>query len=132
MVFVKHSVPPVAAWRHDRGEPIEVEFDDSLQGFGGGGVAQALRQCLPPGGVFRLQRDQFADGVSPALWPCSAVGRTSIADHRRRLFGRVPVAIDLMSVFGPGNRVKGNKARLCRGPTKGAAQGTSGLVFAAA
>lgn len=49
-----HSRAAARSRRHDRGERIEVEFDDRLQGFSGGCAAQAVWQRLPPTGVVRL------------------------------------------------------------------------------
>src|SRR3954468_18192083 len=91
--FVKRSVPPIAARRRDSGEGIEVEFDDRLQGFGGCAVVQAVRQGVPPRDVFRLQGDEFAHRVAPALWPVSPVGGAPVADHRCWWAAKVPGAV---------------------------------------
>jgi hypothetical protein len=68
------SIASEAAWRLDAEEIVEIELDDSLQGDGGGGVAQIVRQDVIPGGVFGLQGDQPGDGVVPALCPGTPVG----------------------------------------------------------
>ncbi len=36
------SITSVSAWRFDGGEVVELQVDDGLQGFGGGGVAEPI------------------------------------------------------------------------------------------
>ena len=48
-------IASVSARRYDGSEFIEIEIDDGLQGRGGGGVAEAIRQGVVPGGIFSLQ-----------------------------------------------------------------------------
>ena len=79
------SIASVTAWRHDGSEFVEVEFDNRLQRHGCGRVAEAVGQCVGPGGVFGLQGEQFGDGIAPALRPGAPIGWPSIADHRRSL-----------------------------------------------
>jgi len=51
------SVAPIAAWWFGAGEICEVEIDDGLQGFGGGGFAQGFRQGIGPDSIFSLQSE---------------------------------------------------------------------------
>ena len=43
------SVASVSAWRLDVGEVCQVEIDDGLQGFAGGGLAEGVWQGVGPG-----------------------------------------------------------------------------------
>lgn len=52
--------------RDDRGEVVEIEVGDGLEGFGGGAVAEAVRQRIGPGGILGLQGEQLGDAVTPA------------------------------------------------------------------
>ena len=78
-------ITSIAAWWFDGGECLEVEIDDGLQGFGGGCVAEAVGQGVDPGGVVGLQRQQFGDGVAPALRPGASIGRAAVAACRSAL-----------------------------------------------
>jgi hypothetical protein len=61
---------------------IELEVDESLQGFTGGSVTQGLGQRLEPLRILALQGDQFIDGIAPALMAASAISRSAVADDR--------------------------------------------------
>jgi hypothetical protein len=50
----------------DLGECYEIEVDDGLQCLRGGTVAEALRKCGEPIGIFGLQCQQLVDRVTPA------------------------------------------------------------------
>src|SRR6478736_5888670 len=62
------SIASVATRWLDRGEQIQIEIDDGLQRLRGGGIAQAIRQGVAPGGIFGLQSKQFGHSIGPALW----------------------------------------------------------------
>ena len=83
------SIAAIAAWRHDRGKRVEVEFDDLAQSFGGGTVAEAVAQCLVPAGILGLQREQLGDGGPPALRSGAAIRRPAVSDHRGWLLSLV-------------------------------------------
>jgi hypothetical protein len=127
---VSSSVATVAAGQLDRGERFEIKIDNRLQRLGGRCAAQRVGQRFEPGGIGSLQREQHRDGIVPALWPAAAIDRPMRIDRGRRVPLPVMQTIDLMSVFGPGNRVKESKG--CPGRAKGAALGASRSVFAAA
>jgi hypothetical protein len=74
------SIATVAAWRLNANQNIEIEIDNGLQGFGGSGVAETVRQGVVPGGVFGLQGEQPGDGVVPALQAGAPVGWPAVAD----------------------------------------------------
>jgi hypothetical protein len=127
-VAARQSVTAVAErWLH-RSDGVQIEIDHLLQCQGGSVVAQAFRQGIEPRGTFGLHRNHLGKRGVPALGP-AAPRRAELSDGDRRLRHRPTGAVDLMSVFGPGNRVKGSKPRLCRGPTRGAAHGTNWSVF---
>ena len=98
------SVASISAWRFDVGEGVEIEVDDGLQGFGGGGVVQAFGQGVGPGGVVGLQREQFGDRVVPALGPGAAVGWPAVADRGTCVLGLLTGAVARLS-FGAAERV---------------------------
>ena len=81
------SIAAVSAWWFDAGEVGHVEIDNGLQGFGRGGLTQSVWQSVSPGGVVGLQREEFGDGVVPALGTGPAIGRPAIADGGTGLFG---------------------------------------------
>ena len=78
----RDSVPPVSAWGLDRLEFFEVEVVDGLQRLGSSPLLKAVGQGLEPGPIFRLESDQGGDSVAPALGPASAVGGSTVMDHR--------------------------------------------------
>ena len=92
------SITAVAAWRHDCGKRIEVEFGDLAQSFGGATVAEAVGQGLVPVGILGLQREQFGDGGPPALRSGAAIRRPAVADHRELLLGLVASAVACLSL----------------------------------
>ncbi len=55
------SVAPEAAWRLGGDDVVEIEVDNGLQGFGGGGVARGVGECVEPVGVVGLQGDELGD-----------------------------------------------------------------------
>ena len=75
-------IPTEAPGRFDCLEFVEVEFVDSLQGFGGGSFLEAVGQGLQPGPVFGLKGEQDSDSLVPAPGAASAVGRSAVMDHR--------------------------------------------------
>lgn len=93
------SVAPIAAWRNDFGECLEVEFGDGLEDLGGRAVSEAVGQGIVPSGVLGLQGEQLSDGVVPALGSGTAVRRPAVADQGRRLLGLAASAIAGLS-FG--------------------------------
>ena len=72
------SIATVSAWRDDASEFIEIQIDDGLQGRGGSGVAEIIRQAVVPGGVFGLQGEQSGDQVIPVLRAGAPVDRPPI------------------------------------------------------
>ena len=81
------SIATVAAWRFDRGEGVEIEIDNGLQGRGSVsvGVAEAIGQGVALGGEFGVQGEQAGDGVAPALGSGATVGWPAVPDHRFRV-----------------------------------------------
>jgi hypothetical protein len=75
-------IAPEAAWRLDRRDLVEIEIEDGLQGVAGGAITGGFGQRLEPVAVFGLQRDQFGDGVVPALRPAAAIRRPTVSDYR--------------------------------------------------
>ena len=77
-------------------EFIEIEVDDGLQGRGGGGVAETVRQSVTPGGIFSLQgestlRPRRASVVSGSAGRQAAdSGRQVLADRPRGARGSEP------------------------------------------
>jgi hypothetical protein len=61
---------------------IELEVDESLQGFAGGSVTQGLGQRLEPLRILALQGDEFIDGIAPALMAAAAISRPPVANER--------------------------------------------------
>ena len=123
-------IPAIAAGRLGLGESREVEIGDRLKRLGHGGSAQAVGQRRKPIDIVGLQPQEFVCRVIPSLETAAPVDRVACRGRDRVGLLQSPFAIDLMSVFGPGNRVKESKG--CPGRAKGAAFGTSGSVFAAA
>ena len=68
--------------RLDGEELVEIEIDDGLQRFAGGGFAQGPGQRLEPLRVVGLQGDQFGHGIAPALMTTAAIDWPAIADDR--------------------------------------------------
>src|SRR3954471_14666751 len=97
--FVGGSIAPVAARWHDCSECVEVKIDNGLKGLSGGTLVQAVGQCVVPGGLLGLQRDQPGDRVIPALSSGPPVRRPTVADLRERLLGLAAGAISRLS-FG--------------------------------
>jgi hypothetical protein len=58
-----------AARRLDGADLVEVEIEDSLQCFAGGGVAERVGQRLEPLRVFALQGDEFGRALRYAKAP---------------------------------------------------------------
>src|SRR3954470_6208724 len=81
--FVGGSIAPVATRWHDCSECVEVKIDNGLKGLSGGTPVQAVGQCVVPGGILGLQRDQSGDRVIPALSFAPSVRRPTVADLRR-------------------------------------------------
>ena len=106
MSFLVHgrSIAAEAARRHDGDEFIEIQFDDGLQGRGGGGIAQTIRHGVVPGGIFGLQAEQSCDRVVPALRAGAPVDWPPIADDRCCLFGITARSVASLA-FGVAERV---------------------------
>jgi hypothetical protein len=115
------SIASIATGRINLGQGVEVEVGDSLQRLSCRRGAKAVGERVEPRNVFGLQGDQFIDGIAPALRSAASIGGPAVPDLGRGHLIVLARPVDLMSVFGPGNRVKGSKPRLCRGPTRGAA-----------
>jgi len=67
------SIAPIAARRHDCGTRIQVKIDNGLKSPGGRIIAQVVGQALVPSDILGLQREQFSDGVVPALRSVASV-----------------------------------------------------------
>ena len=63
---------------------IELEVDESLQGFAGGSVTQGLGQRLEPLRILALQGDEFIDGIAPALMAAAAISRPPVGTSGAR------------------------------------------------
>src|ERR1039458_7117415 len=81
------SVASVSAWRLDVSEVCEVEIDDGLQGFAGGGLAEGVRQGVGRGNVVGLERDELGHRVAPTLRAGSTIRGLPMADDHGGLFG---------------------------------------------
>jgi hypothetical protein len=79
------SVAPIPAWRLDRGQFVEVEFevDNRLKRFRSRGFAQRVWQSVETRGAIGLDVDQFAHGVAPTSNVAATINRPARADHDR-------------------------------------------------
>jgi hypothetical protein len=89
---------PVATRRDDVCESFEIEFDDGLERLGGGSAGEGFGQGFVPSGVFRLQGEQFGDGIKPTLGSGSFVLGPAITDDWRELISLAPSAVAGLSL----------------------------------
>src|SRR5271168_1029103 len=75
------SITSKSAWWFDRGDGIEIEFDDRSQRLSGSRVAQSLRHRLPPCGAFRLDNDQLGGRIVPPLRAGATVRGAAVRGH---------------------------------------------------
>jgi hypothetical protein len=81
----------------------QVEVADHAQSVRCCAVHQVFRQSVEPCLIVALHLQQFRYGITPALGSAATIGGSAVAQLRRAL--RMTGPIDLMSVFGPKQRV---------------------------
>ena len=92
------SVAAVATRRDDVCESFEIEFDDGLERLGGCSAGEGFGQGFEPSGVFRLQGEQFGDGIKPALGSGSFVLGPALTDDWQELISLAPSAVAGLSL----------------------------------
>ena len=78
------SVAVITACSFDRGQVVELQIDNRLQGGRGRRVAQRVRQGLEPSCISSPKDKQFIDRVVPPLRPGPAVNGAGRAPFRWR------------------------------------------------